>query len=54
MTLYRIKAKNSKMCMETQKNPNIQNNPEKKECNWNYLTPWFQTCTNKYVITELV
>ena len=40
-----IEQKNPKTCLESQKTPNRQSNPKKKEKkkkNWRYHTPWFQ------------
>ena len=34
-----IEEKNSKTCVEPQKTPNSQSNPEKKDESWRYNTP---------------
>ena len=40
---HRSSKNNPNICMESQKNPNIQNNFEKEEKSWKYHTPWFPT-----------
>ena len=40
---HRTRTNTSKICKETQKTLNSQNNLEKKEQIWRYPIPWFQT-----------
>ena len=40
--------KNFLICMETQKTPNSQNNPEKEEQSWKNHTSWLQTILQSY------
>ena len=41
-------SKNLKIYMETQKTPNCQSSPEKKEQSWRYNPPRFQTILQSY------
>ena len=44
---HRTRTNNSKICTETKKTPNNQNNPEKEEQSRKDHTPWFQTIITK-------
>ena len=44
---HRTTTNNSKICTETQKIPNSQNNLEKEQ-SWRYYDPWFQTILQSY------
>ena len=46
--LHRTRINNSKICMETQKTPNSQNNLEKEEQAQRNFTPWFQIILQSY------
>ena len=39
---------NFTICMETQKTPNSQSNPEKEKHSWRNQTPWLQTILQSY------
>ena len=39
----RLRAKNLTICMETQKTPNSQNNPDKEKQSWRNQPAWLQT-----------
>ena len=45
---YRTRTKNLKICIETQKIPNNQNNLEGKKWSWRNQTPWLQTILQSY------
>ena len=45
---HRPRADNSKICTETQRNPNSQNNLEKGGQSWRYHMSWFQTTLQSY------
>ena len=44
---HRTRTNNPKICRESQKTPNSQNNPEKDQ-SWSYQVPWFQTILQSY------
>ena len=45
-----LEQKNLKICMETQKTPNSQSNPEKEKQSWRNQAPWLQTIIHSYII----
>ena len=45
---HRIRTKNLKICMETQKSLNSQSNPEKEKWSWRNQAPWLQTILQSY------
>ena len=45
---YGTRTKNLKICMETQKTPNIQSSLEGKKRSWRNQTPWLQTILQSY------
>ena len=49
----RIRAKNFTICMETQKTPNSQSNPEKEKRSWRNQPSWPQTMLQIYKATVI-
>ena len=48
MAFFTTRTNNFKICMETQKTPNSQNNLEKEKQNWRNQASWLQTIPQSY------
>ena len=46
---HRTRSNNLKICIETQKTLNSQNNLEKHKQSWRSHAPWFQTLLQSYI-----
>ena len=51
---HRIRTKNLKICMETQKTLNSQSNLEKEKWSWRNQAPWLQTILHKAMVIKTV